>query len=185
MNKRRRKWKPCLLCSEETPDWDYICRVCRSDVVDGARMRKWRAEALVGQVAQRERAYVLSRPQVFYHNSAQYNKVDRVDVGSLPKKIIDTLLELLTPAPASSSSRVSTVGKSSRLSYHDSHRFPDRFFSFEAGQPALLNKLLQLIRQLSLYSYLEGKSKGEHFIQGLVNDEVSIGDLMKRQGDIR
>lgn len=180
MTKCRRKQKPCLLCKEKTTDWDYICRVCRSDVVDGSKMRKWRVTTPVRPVEQRERAYVLPRPQIFYYSSTQYNKSDRVDVENLPKKIIDTLLELLSPAPASNNGRMPTVGESSRLGYHDG-RYKDRSFSFEAGQPALLNELFQLIRQLSLYSYLKGKSKGEHFIQGLVNDEVSIGDLMKKE----
>lgn len=180
MTKHRRKWKPCLLCGEKTTDWDYICEVCRTDVVDGSKMRKWRAKALVKLVEKQERAYVLPRPQVFYYNSVQYGKVDRVDVENLPKRIIDILLDLLSPAPASNNGTMPTVGESSRLGYHDG-RYENRSFSFKAGQPALLNKLFQLIRQLSLYSYLKGKSKGENFIQGLANDEVSIDDLMKRE----
>jgi len=184
MTRYRRNWKPCLLCEESTRDWDYICGGCRADVVDGAKMRKWREESDAVSGKEPERAYVLPRPAVFYYSSVQYNKTDRVDIDSLPKETIDVLLELLSPAPASSNfsagQQMSTVGQSSASSYFDSGRFPDRTFSFKAGQPALLNKLLQLIRRLSLHSYLKGKATGESFVIGLVNDEVSIDDLIKR-----
>lgn len=182
--KYRRKWKPCLLCKEGTRDWDYICEGCRADVIDGSKMRKWREEGGVASAKELERVYVLPRPDVFYYNSAQYNKVDQVNIENLPKKIIDILLELLSPAPAAGNfwvkQQMPTVGRSSKLSYHEG-RSPNRTFAFKAGQPALLNKLLQLIRHLSLHSYLKGKATGERFIMGLVNDEVSIDDLVRRE----
>jgi len=147
-------------------------------------MRKWREETDATLGEKSEQAYVLPRPAVFYYSCTQYNKVDQVDIDNLPMDIIDVLIELLSPAPASGNywagQKMPTVGRSSKPAYNSPGRFPDRNFLFRSGQPALLNKLFQLIRRLSLHSYLKGKATGESFVQMLVNDEVSISDLIKR-----
>lgn len=179
MNGRyRRNSKPCVLCREETRDWDYVCQKCRKAVKFG-----WAAlENKAGE--ERKPDDLMRMPVKAYWDLYQFSS-DPAALGRMSRdidyrnKLSNKMLELMGANEikgiqwGAPSEEVKALGSA----FNDDSRNKCNTYFVERWKYLLALEIVEMIQNLIAYRYREGKRRGTHFIKRLANGEISMSDL--------
>lgn len=185
--KNRRQDNPCIMCTEPTRDWDYVCRHCRMDWHDGKSARE-DVDKRNNQVKDERVPVYLYWSYLSFDNKADVPR--RHEINSDIKKAIiglaqgreDELTSYWNPRqsvhghPSRHVERVGRPDGSSGSQEGSSiYIFPRR------GTWKLMRDLNGAILRLCQYHYISGYERGKRLLHQIANDELSVDQINERQ----
>ena len=185
--KQRRQDNPCILCTEPTRDWDYLCRHCREDWFDGVAARESVA-ARDGRVSDERVPIYQYWSYLFFDNKAEPRR--RTDISHELKAAViklaegreDELTSYWNPRrsvhgnPSRHIERVGRPNQSGGSNEGSSiYIFPRR------GTWKLLRDINQAILDLCHYYYVDGYTHGQRLLHMIARGELSVDKINERQ----
>lgn len=180
--KYRKVFKPCVLCGEETADWDYVCKKCRADHALGKSYRESETERIAANEL---------LPHKFYctlWNDPTEDLVEGLTIHSkhqLENTIERSLSVLLGgDSPGGSSKMAEQYVHSLTEQEWRSYRYSSfqRVLSYHhitKAQAEAANTLLLSIRKLIGVWWKHGYTDGSSLLMSLANGKTNIDHFNK------
>ena len=162
-NRRRRNPSPCVLCGENTYDWDHICRECRKLVKSGLEYEKAREL--------KDEDCPISISLAWYWGFHQW--MGDAENKNTAKEIKAAVLTLLDAVRGGNYPQAS-------LGFHPREYSNSSVTHLAQTTPEKLRAaqdLIRAIRDIAARSYQDGLRRGKSFVRDLAEGNMTVRDM--------